>query len=272
MKEKCLFLNTPMSFDSCACGGKKTKHHLKNIYEGGSNSDANKIPLCINHQQFVHSKDVWGDEDFSDIFIRQQYRELNIEHCEDDALRYIKARKSYHKKLAMINPTDTLAIDETKKWADLEANRDWPKIVSAIISEGENHLLTAQLEMQYDDSGNNQNKPEDDPEDNDEPLGETEISFNKNIALGHALINLAKSIMVYQAKVKTFNMTNSKKQIMRDNSESTVSTSNYFVGQEAIGTISKFSIREYCPDESFGEDVSQMPNKSKKNGNKKRQL
>lgn len=65
-KEKCIFYNAELQKRGVnPCNGMMTKHHVHYKCEGGADKPNNLVPMCQGHQRFVHSKDIWGDEDFS---------------------------------------------------------------------------------------------------------------------------------------------------------------------------------------------------------------
>lgn len=67
MKERCIFDKPIYKDDGDLCGGKITRHHILYRCEGGKDTPDNIIPVCRKHQDWIHSKNVWGGECFDDI-------------------------------------------------------------------------------------------------------------------------------------------------------------------------------------------------------------
>lgn len=65
--ETCIFDKEIYQQDGDKCGGEITKHHLLYKSEGGDNRPSNIIYVCRHHQDWMHSKNIWGDEDFDEL-------------------------------------------------------------------------------------------------------------------------------------------------------------------------------------------------------------
>jgi hypothetical protein len=74
MKERCIFDKPIYKGDGDLCEGPITQHHVLYRCEGGKQTRSNLIPMCRHHQDWVHSKNVWGGEDFSNLKITSRSR------------------------------------------------------------------------------------------------------------------------------------------------------------------------------------------------------
>lgn len=64
----CVFFNRiGINPDPHPCGGIMTRHEVLYQSENGKRKEGNTVFLCDGHQQFVHHKNQWGDEDFDKL-------------------------------------------------------------------------------------------------------------------------------------------------------------------------------------------------------------
>lgn len=64
--------------------GKMTRHHTLYKSEGGVHYPT--VDMCEGHQYFVHSTNMWGDEDFDELIPKTKQQKRYIQRVTGDIL------------------------------------------------------------------------------------------------------------------------------------------------------------------------------------------